>query len=282
MVKPGDDFNSSPTPAEREQFEHMRMRAEELHHRRQFEEAAKLYGQLAKAPGYEAEARYGLGNVLAAARKDWDGAEKLFSDCIKRDGRHTGAMVASGDIALLKGETDRARDWFRVAKDYGSMDAAARLEELDGKTASGSGEANQGVRAQSPSATPRDSDAERPVSPGASWARPAELLKGTVSKFTPRQESRGRGQQPLIVWMFRLEDETQVEIRAFRFRSTISNGDKVEVRGRWNRAGVFVASRAFNESTQSHVVGPVLSQREIILLLVGAVIIIAFVWYTTM
>lgn len=247
-------------PSGREQFEQIRHRAHALFRDQRYEEAADLYRRLTAAPGYEADAYYGLGMVAVAVR-DLEAAEERLRYAVVLDPRQHLAMAALGKIALARNDAAKARLWFEAAKEQGNSRVAADLEQLDRlqRQTAQAEPVSQGQASTTP--IPHHHGRQPASALARGWG--SSRLKGKVSHFAPRQEPRGRGNPPVLVWMFRVNTETpdhqteqsQVEMRALHFKSTIGNGDDVDLRGRWNRAGVFVAHWAYNVSSRSKVLG---------------------------
>jgi hypothetical protein len=247
-------------PSGHEQFEQIRNRAHALFRDHRYEEAADLYRRLTVEPGYEAHAYYGLGMVAVAVR-DLEAAEERLRYAVALDPRQHSAMAALGKIALARGDTEKSRMWFEAAKERGNSRVAADLEQLDRLERQTT--QNDPMPQRQASATPvAHHQARQPTSVSVKRSGSSHL-KGKVSHFVPRQEHRGRRSPPVIVWMFRVNTETpdhqieqsQVEMRALHFKSTIGNGDDVDLRGRWNTSGVFVAHWAYNVTSHSKVLG---------------------------
>ena len=275
--------SGSPPPLDLGEFNQVLKRANELFRERRLGEAANLYQRLTAVPEYQAEAYYGLA-MVSAATNDGEAAEERLLRTVQFDNHHHRAMLALGQIAYSKRDLAQALRWFQIAKDQGNQKAAVilqRLEERDPQAA------QSGQGAPPP---PPESPADYPVQQPASLTQGGipSPLRGSIQHFVSRQEPRGRGNPPVIVWLFRLgmkidhqAQVAQVEMKGLprHFKSTIRDGDVVTVHGRWNRSGVFAAHRAYNHTTRSKIFGQtshgVLVAMAIVAVLIAVVIALA-------
>ncbi|MFI6376062.1 tetratricopeptide repeat protein [Streptomyces sp. NPDC050546] len=256
----------------REQVAEMRRRASSLYHDKQYAEAEPLYRQLVDIPGWEAEGYYGLG-MLAVAALNFGIAEERLQHAILLDPKHHRARSALGIIARKRNDTAEARRQFEAAATLGNQGAARELRLLDHQTATqGRGSPPRSEPAPQ-QATPRPGPgsaalaAQRQVPepfPPEARGRGRTRIEGTVRYFGQRQlPPQARGQPPVLIWRFRVNVETgggrvlqaQVEMRSWYFKSEIRDGDEVTLVGKWNRSGLFIATRAYNNGTKSQVLG---------------------------
>ena len=199
--------------------------------------SAEGFSKLVKSPACAADASYGLGMVALAQGRRQE-AEKLFEACLRADRTYANAWYQLGQLKEPQSPAEAQR-CYQEALRLNPQHAGA-LRKLG--TARGATVTQPTVVPGPPSAPslPANRGPAAYASPGAGdadqWFADAPIghIRGRVVGFQRRAEqSFYLHRLYLYVWDFRVERPgmapVMVEMRGFRFRGDISNGDIVDI-----------------------------------------------------
>lgn len=223
-----------------------------------FQASAEGFKKLVNSPIHAADACYGLGMVALAQGRRQE-AEKLFAAGIRADRTHANAWYQIGRLRESQSPAE-ALTFYREALRLNPQHAGA-MRKL--------GVSREADVAQSAGA-PKRPDAPptaRGVAAGASPAggeghqftdAPSGHLRGRVAGFQRRAEqSFFLHRLYLYVWDFRVERPgmapVMIEMRGFRFRGDISNGDVVDIAGDASPGRVLRVRQLLNLTTDAEI-----------------------------
>ncbi|MFC9911802.1 FHA domain-containing protein [Streptomyces sp. NPDC127197] len=131
VLPPSGAAATSPDPAQAIE------RGRRMYAERRYEDAERLFAQVAGKPPYQAEGHFGLG-MIRYARGDPVGAEQFFRRCLDLGSRHAGARYMLGVLAEQRGDLAGARARYQdaLAAQPDQPEAATALARLGGTPAS--------------------------------------------------------------------------------------------------------------------------------------------------
>ena len=245
-----------PTPAE----EQVLRSAKAAYAKRDFKASARTFQELVHSPVYAAEAYYGLGMVALAEGRRQE-ADKLFGACINADRAHANAWYQLGQLRESQSPAE-ASQFYQEALRLNPQHAGARRKLGAGRGTRPSQQApGRPAYPSFPIARGAAPDTGRETGgAGQQFAdAPSGHIRGRVVGFQRRAEqSFFLHRLYLYVWDFRVNRPglapVMVEMRGFRFRGDISNGDVVDIATRGSGPGqVLRVRRLYNLTTNAPV-----------------------------
>jgi tetratricopeptide (TPR) repeat protein len=227
--------------------------------RKDFHASAAEFGKLISSPAHAADARYGLGMTALAQGRTQD-AEKFFNACLHADRTYANAWYQLGLLNEAR-SPEEARGYYREALRHNPQHAGA-IRKLPGEhVTAGTRPPSSAPPPAYASALPAEARGPEPAGDGPDQFPPAPSghIQGHVAGFQRRAEqSFFLHRLYLYVWDFRIVrpgvPPVMVEMRGFRFRGDISNGDVVDIAVSGARAGeVLKVRRLLNLTTNAEI-----------------------------
>ncbi len=246
------------TPAEEETLKS----AKAAYANRDFQASAEDFEKLVNSPAYAADAYYGLGMVALAHSRRQE-AEKLFAACLRADPTYANAWYKLGELRESQSPTE-ALNFYQEALRLNPQHAGA-MRKLGTDRRAGLAHPTGVPRPPGAPAAPIPFGITADASPGTGEAgqqfadAPTGHLRGRVVGFQRRAEqSFFLHRLYLYVWDFRVERPgtapVMIEMRGFRFRGDISNGDIVDIITRDASPGqVLKVRRLLNLTTNAEI-----------------------------
>jgi tetratricopeptide (TPR) repeat protein len=221
------------TPAEEQTLKS----AKAAYANREFQASAESFKKLVNSPAYAADAYYGLGMVALAQGRRQE-ADKLFGACLHADRTHANAWYQLGQLRESQSPTE-ALKFYREALRFNPQHAGA-MRKLGHDRSAGLAQSAGVPRPPGAPAAPTPLGVAADASLGTGEAgrqfadAPSGHIRGRVVGFQRRAEqSFFLHRLYLYVWDFRVERPgmapVMIEMRGFRFRGDISNGDIVDI-----------------------------------------------------